>query len=130
MQGNGFHLMVEVVVFGQSYNMVVDTGASATVLDKSIVELHLAEVDILPSEHLSTGLGVSDMASFAINVQQLAIGSLELHDISVAVLDLSTIRQAYESLELPSFIGVLGGDILQKHKAVISYKKNTITFSS
>ena len=42
---------------------------------------------------------------------------------AAAVLDLSTISHAYSSLNLPPVIGVLGGDILQRYKAIINYKK-------
>ena len=38
LNDDGFHLLVEVVVFGQSYQAVLDTGASKTVFDKETIE--------------------------------------------------------------------------------------------
>ncbi|MDB5141825.1 MAG: clan aspartic protease, partial [Mucilaginibacter sp.] len=48
----------------------------------------------------------------------------------VAVLDLSSINIAYRQLNHPEVLGVLGGDILMKYKAVIDYGKETIRFKT
>jgi hypothetical protein len=123
LQNDGFHLLVEVVVFGQSYNVVLDTGASKTVLDKTGVENHIASEDLLSSDKLSTGLGTNSMESFILHLPALHIGKLKLEHFEAAVLDLSSISLAYENLQLPPVLGVLGGDILQQYKAVIDYNK-------
>jgi predicted aspartyl protease len=114
---------VEVVVFGQSFHAVLDTGASKTVFDKGTVEKHKMDGELRASDKLSTGLGTNTMESHTIILPILKIGKLKLKHFEVAVLDLSTINQAYSALNLPPIIGVLGGDILYQHKAIISYKK-------
>lgn len=123
LQDDGFHLLVEVVVFGQIFNAVLDTGASKTVFDKTTVENHIEAGELLISDKLSTGLGTNTMESHTINLPVLKIGKLVLTNFEAAVLDLSTICYAYQNLNLPPVIGVLGGDILQRHKAVINYEK-------
>jgi predicted aspartyl protease len=127
LQNDGFHLLVEVVVFGQSFNVVLDTGASKTVLDKTTVESHIATGDLLCSDKLSTGLGTNTMESFILNLPALHIGKLELKNFQAAVLDLSSISMAYENLQLPPVIGVLGGDILQQYNALIDYSNLQLT---
>lgn len=128
LQHDGFHLLVEVKVFGQRFDMVLDTGASKTVFDKTTVEKHISAEDLLSSDHLSTGLGTTSMQSFTIRLPVLHIGKLKLHDFEAAVLDLSTISYAYEHLQLPPVIGVIGGDILQRYQATISYDKLQLKF--
>lgn len=123
LQNDGFHLLVEVVVFGHPFNVVLDTGASKTVLDKTSVENHISADDLLSSDKLSTGLGTNSMESFILHLPTLHIGKLKLENFEAAVLDLSSISMAYENLQLPPVIGVLGGDILQQYKAVIDYNK-------
>jgi len=123
LHDDGFHLLVEVSVFGEKFNAVLDTGASKTVLDKTTVEKYIAVEELLQSEKLSTGLGTSTMESHTVILPCLKIGKLKLEKFEVAVLDLSTISAAYETLNLPPVIGVLGGDILYSHNAVISYDK-------
>jgi hypothetical protein len=123
LNDDGFHLLVEVLVFGQSFHAVLDTGASKTVFDKATVEKHKIDGVLMPSDKLSTGLGTNTMESHTLIVPILKIGKLKLKNFEAAVLDLSTINQAYSELNLPPIIGVLGGDILYSHRAIISYKK-------
>jgi len=123
LHDDGFHLLVEVVVFGKKFNAVLDTGASKTVLDKTTVEKYISTEELRQSEKLSTGLGTSTMESHTVVLPFLKIGKLNLENFEAAVLDLSTISTAYELLNLPPVIGVLGGDILYGHGAVINYEK-------
>lgn len=123
LHNDGFHLLVEVVVFGQSFNVVLDTGASKTVFDKTVIVEHMKDAELTSSELLSTGLGTNSMESHTIILPALKIGKFKLKNFEAAVLDLSTISHAYSSLNLPPVIGVLGGDILNRYKAIINYKK-------
>ena len=52
---------------------------------------------------------------------------LLIDEFEVAVLDLSTINVAYRQLGHPEVLGVLGGDILMKYKAVVDYGQQTLT---
>jgi predicted aspartyl protease len=126
---DGFHLLVEVVVFGQNFKAVVDTGASKTVFDKELVELFVDKSSLVLSEKLSTGLGTNSMESFTLQVPEIKLGDLVITDIEVAVLDLSMINLAYEKLEIGKIIGVIGGDIFMKHGAAIDYGNCRMTFS-
>lgn len=123
LHDDGFHLLVEVVIFGKKFNAVLDTGASKTVLDKTTIEKYISTEELLQSEKLSTGLGTNSMESYTFVLPLLKIGKLKLKQFETAVLDLSTISTAYETLNLPPVIGVLGGDILHRHGAVINYEK-------
>lgn len=126
LQDDGFHLLVEVVVFGKPFNAVLDTGASKTVFDKTTIEKYVNPEELLASDKLSTGLGTNTMQSHTIVLPSLKIGKLKLKNFETAVLDLSMISTAYQTLDLPPVIGVLGGDILQTHQAVIDYKKSQL----
>ncbi|MBC8053694.1 MAG: clan AA aspartic protease [Sphingobacteriaceae bacterium] len=125
---DGFHLLVEVLVFGQLFKAVVDTGASRTVLDKNTVENYIDKDTLLASDKLSTGLGTNSMESYTLTIPRLIIGDLEIADFETAVLDLSMINIAYQSIEVGPIIGVIGGDILMKYQATISYSSQQLTF--
>jgi len=129
LNDDGFHPLVEVVLFNQTFKAVIDTGASRTVLDKATVETYVDETTLLMSDKLSTGLGTNSMESYTLSLEQLHIGDLLIHDIEVAVLDLSTINIAYETLSVTPVIGVIGGDILVKYNAIINYPLRKISFS-
>lgn len=128
-QDNGFHILVNVVVFGKKFKAVIDTGASRTVLDKSTVEKYISADMLNMSDQLSTGLGTNSMESHTLNIQKMNIGDLEIVDIDVAVLDLSTINAAFEQVSVKPVVGVIGGDILVNYKAIINYPMKKISFS-
>ena len=129
LQDDGFHILLEVVVFGKPFKAVLDTGASKSVFDKAIVEQHLhlhADMALQDTDMLSTGLGTTSMQSFILKVPDLQLGGLHLRRHEVAVLDLSSINFAYQQLEIDPVIGVIGGDILVKYGGIINYRNRTL----
>ncbi len=125
---DGYHILVEMQVFGKSFKAVVDTGASKTVFDKSTVEAHLVDEQLNITDRVSTGLGTTSMESFTFTVPDLQIGDLHLRQHEVAVLDLSSINFAYQNMALEPVIGVIGGDILVKHAAIVDYGRQELKF--
>ncbi|MDB5016379.1 MAG: clan aspartic protease [Mucilaginibacter sp.] len=123
---DGFHPLIEISVFGKPFTVVLDTGASKTAFDKDTLISAFEHTVLTVSDRLSTGLGTNNMASSTAIINDLYIGSFLIDEFEVAVLDLSTINIAYRQLGHPEILGVLGGDILMKYKAVIDYGKQTL----
>ncbi|EHQ25796.1 aspartyl protease family protein [Mucilaginibacter paludis] len=130
LQGDGYHPLVEVFIFGKTHLLVLDTGASKTAFDRELLQEANEEAEFLESDKLSTGLGTNSMASFTATIHDMQIGTLRIPAFEVAVLDLSTINHAYGQLNQPQVLGVLGGDILMQYKAVIDYGNETLTLIS
>jgi hypothetical protein len=122
----GFHIMANAEIFGIKFNMLVDTGASKTVFDKKNFMEEFPRESILSREELSTGLGTSSMESHLARVSLFKIGNLEIKDMDIALLDLSHIQKAYQSMHLPPISGVIGNDILVPYKAIIHYPQKKI----
>ncbi len=130
LQGDGFHLLVEVFVFGQSFKAVLDTGASKTALDMEIISGLAPEDQIIHvPDHHAIGLGTTTMERYFVVCPELKLGKLIIKDYEAPVFDLSAIKFAYDKLDLPPVIGVLGGDILKDYNGIIDYKKLTLTLS-
>ena len=125
LHDDGFHPLLDIRVYGRTFTVVLDTGASRTAFDKTILASH-EEALILESDKLSTGLGTNEMASFTAIIPELQIGDLIIENHQVAVLDLSTINIAYRQMNHPEVLGVLGGDILMKYKGVIDYGRKQL----
>ena len=124
MQEDGYHLLVNIIVFGKNFILVLDTGASKTAFDQSMVEAEGR--DFILSDRLSTGLGTNTMSSSTAIIHDMSVGDLLVEEFEVAVLDLSTINVAYEQLGHPKVLGVLGGELLMKYQAVIDYGKRQL----
>jgi len=128
MQEDGCHILVEAQLFGQSFKMVVDTGASKTVLDRAtLLRSGVSEDRFRNTEILSSGLGTNTMQSFILEVPEIGIGGWQIRGFLAAVLDLSAINHAYAQMDLAPVVGVLGGDILRRYGAQIDYRKLLLT---
>ena len=123
---DGFHPLLNIKVFGKHFTVVLDTGASKTAFDKTMLFQAYEHAIVTMSDRLSTGLGTNNMESSTAIITDLYIGKLLIDEFEVAVLDLSTINIAYGQLGHPEVLGVLGGDILMKYKAVIDYGKEKL----
>ncbi|MDN3583780.1 retropepsin-like aspartic protease [Mucilaginibacter flavus] len=126
LHDDGYHPLVEVILFGKTFIMVLDTGASKTAFDQAILAEASTATSITASDRLSTGLGTNNMESFTATIKGMRIGKFKIDAFEVAVLDLSTINVAYSQMGHPQVLGVLGGDILMKYKAVIDYGKQVM----
>ena len=121
LQSEGFHPLIAVTLFGKGFILVLDTGASKTAFDKTLLFEANPSILMNLTDRLSTGLGTNSMVSFTAVINDLTIGDLLIEEFEAAVLDLSAINIAYAQLNHPQVLGVLGGDILAKYKAVIDY---------
>lgn len=121
LQDDGFHLLVEIVVFGQKLLAVVDTGASRSVFDKRFIETHITNLETTEETHATTLFTTS--STLQASIPKLKIGALILKNYETVALDLETVNQAYEGLGHPPIAAIVGGDLLLKYNAIINYKK-------
>ena len=123
IEGDGFHLMVNGEINGNSIRLLVDTGASKSVFDKNRISEILGNEDFESMEQLSTGLGTNTMQSEMADIDSFSIGKVVIKDSPVVILDLSHVNESYEMIGDKGIDGVLGSDFLEYHNAVIYYKK-------
>lgn len=126
LEGDGFHLLLDAEVAGKTFKLVLDTGASKTVFDQGIVESLIGAEHVLASERTSTGLGATDIPSFTAVIDRISLTGLDLYAQDVAILNLSTINDAYQKLLNEPILGVLGSDILMARRAIIDFHKRTV----
>ncbi len=121
LQNDGFHLLVEIVVFGEKLFAVLDTGASRSVFDKALMEKHVAELELTEGSQAATIFSTETTATGII--PKLNIGKLVLKHYHAVALDLQCVTDTYLSLGYPSISGIIGGDILMEYNAKIDYQK-------
>ena len=128
IEDDGFHLLIRAKINGKKANLIIDTGASRTVFDETLIKNYLPEEynDFETNEKLSTGLGTNTMKSSAFSLKSLKIGDLNIENYMAVILDLTNINDSYTKLKLPKIHGVIGGDLLSKYKAIIYYKAKNL----
>jgi hypothetical protein len=125
----GFHLVVKARINNKKANLLIDSGASNTVFDKTLIGDFLPKETLHLHEKLSTGLGTNSMKSESAVIQKLELGKLVIQSYQAVILDLSHVNASYKAMKLKPIEGVLGGDILKKYNAVINYKKKTLVLT-
>jgi hypothetical protein len=104
-------------------NVLIDTGASQTVMDLNRMRIFSSETQFEQSAQTSKGLGTDGMESFHFTIRQFILGDLDLEKMEVMLLDLKHVNGSYQQLGLPPIDMVIGGDLLQRYAAVIDYAK-------
>ena len=126
IEDDGFHLTIVARINGKSVQMLIDTGASRTVFDKKRSLRFVGESNHEPHDKLSTGLGTNTMKTHIANLKKVRIGDLLIENFEAVLLDLEHVNDSYEKLGLTPIDGVLGSDLLVKHKAVINFGKKEL----
>ena len=122
IEGEGFHVMVEGSIHGKEAHFLIDTGASRSVFDPKTISTFIDDLTFEKKEGMTAGVGSSDLESAVFTIDQMQLGELKIHDYQAVALDLENIHEMYAKLGLPQIDGIIGGDLLKRHKAVINYR--------
>ncbi len=131
IEGDGFHLMLNIRINRKKANMLLDTGASRTVFDTESILRFLPEKReaFEKNEKLSTGLGTNTLESQITELKSIKIGDLRIKNYRAVFLNMSHVNESYSKLGLPAIDGVIGSDLLTEHKAIIDYGKKLLRLS-
>jgi hypothetical protein len=105
----------------------VDTGASKTVFDKNLQNHYFPEIST--EEIHSVGIGENPMICQNAILKPFLLGNFKVENLNVAIINLSSINKYYSRAANFEICGLIGGDFLMKHKAVIDYKRKIITLN-
>lgn len=125
---NGYHVMARGNINGLTTNILIDTGASRTVLDRRRTSFYCGNKPLRSHDKYFTGVGVEMMETQALVIPQLNIGPFEVRQLEVLVIDLQGVNKSYAALDLPRIDMVMGGDLLVHYHGVIDYVRKELTF--
>jgi hypothetical protein len=114
------HFEVQAVVNGLSARLLVDTGASRTVIARASISRF--ELAITESDEKAGGVGTAEHAVAYGVVETLELQSFHISLLPVGVIDLSHVNQALEAHGGRSIDGAIGGDLMGSRAAVIDYQ--------
>lgn len=126
LESDNYHLIVpSKFQNGTNGNWVIDTGASKTVFDKNLAAYFLPGDEEAEDLH-SAGINDEPIKTSIGYLKPFLIGTLEVAEMKVAILDMSHINELYSKVTKLKICGLIGSDFLLKHKAVINYRKSTL----
>jgi len=126
LQDNGFHILVEIVVFGEKLFAVLDTGASRSVFHKALLEKHIS--DLQENDEQQAATIFSSATTLVGTIPLLQIGKLKLPNYETVAIDLQSVSDTYLQMGQPAIAGIIGGDILMEYNCKIDYKKQLLRF--
>ena len=124
-EDNSYHLFVSGVIDGRKYDLLIDTGASHTIFDATLIpETPLDET--VHQEIQSAGIHAGELKSSIGHIKMFKLGDLERVNWTVVLIDLSHVNDLYRRFSDKRVAGLIGSDFLLKHKAIIDYKKREL----
>lgn len=129
IEEDGFHIISTITINHQPAVVIIDTGASKSVFDENRIEKFVNHHDFKKQDKLSSGLGTNTMESKSVHIDALQLNDLEIKGYNATLLNLEHVNASYQKLDLLPIDGIIGGDILTAHHAVIDYRKKTITLT-
>jgi predicted aspartyl protease len=126
LNGKGCHIMCNAYIDGYKMNLIIDTGASLTVLDKNRLQKINPARKMERCQDSFSGIGTSKVETFTTIIEEIIFDGFSLNQLHVMVIDLSAINAVYSSLDLDRADGVIGGELLRKLKARIDYSENIL----
>lgn len=126
LENESFHLLIRCKVnASHEGDLVVDTGASKTVLDRNFVPAYEVFENQI-SEIKSRGLGEGSLITEMVKIDSFQLGDLLVNDFHCALIDLAGINEMYREHCHREICGLLGSDFLLKHRGIIDYGRQIL----
>jgi hypothetical protein len=127
LEPDNYHIVIKGKIEKTPVHLVIDTGASHSCFDLNFVRSLNQDAHISDNDGMNVGVGSSDFESKITILQNFKIGNLKIKEYKVVLIDLENINMAYRSIKLSEVQGIIGGDFLKKHSAVINYHEKELT---
>lgn len=120
----GYHILCRLHIKNKEYRMLVDTGASLTMLDNKNID----EVSdgVIESESKSAGFGKGNIVSKFVNINEMRLGDIIISNFKMMFIDFKNLNDFFKMNNQPLIDGVIGGDILYDYDTIIDYKKREL----
>jgi predicted aspartyl protease len=121
---DGFNLYVNAAINGTAAKLMIDTGASGTMLHYSF--LGPMRVRLRETSMTSVPVNLKQSRVRAARLRKLSVGSVNITGTKVGVLDLGGLVQRGPRQDSRPVAGLLGSEILRRHHGIIDFGTRTL----
>ena len=121
-----YHLFVRGTINGKKCDLLIDTGASQTVFDSTLIPELTEDEYGTPKEIQSTGINAGELNSKLGSIRKFKLGKINYRDWQVVLIDLSHVNNMYQKFSDKCIAGLIGSDFLLDYKAIIDYKRKEL----
>ena len=122
---DSYHLFIGSLIDGCHYDLLIDTGASHTIFEESLVP-QMPDDGVIERKIESAGIQAGELKSSFGIISEFQLGDLKRTDWTVVLIDLSHVNNMYSKLTHKRVAGLIGSDFLLKYNAIIDYKKREL----
>lgn len=123
LEPESYHILVDATINGEPVKLIVDSGASRSVLDKIYDSGQRIEG---VSDTVAVGF-MSDNVNIEIaSIPNLLVAGVKFNDFPIALADLSSLRELYKSITGLNVAGLLGCDFLVRNVSSINFRAKKI----
>ena len=123
LEPNSYHILVNASINSSIVKLIVDTGASRSVIDKAFD----SGIRVDGIEETSAIGFMSDRINVALSlIPELLIENLQFDEFPVAIADLSSLREVYLNITDLNIGGLLGSDFLVRNVSSINFSTKKI----
>lgn len=128
LETSSFHPLIEGKLNGQTINLIIDTGASRTVLSNKLT-VGAQVISNENEEAFAAGINAERMVVKQVKIERIEIDGVEFTEMVVFSTDLDAISNLYEEMAGLTIDGLIGCDFLLQNKAIIDFSSNTISLN-
>jgi predicted aspartyl protease len=121
------HYSVEGMAGSVPFDLIIDTGASHTLIDQQRAQRFEMQTEAGGSRATGVG-GTLDQRVRSGKLDDVSLGTLRMSSLPVRVLDLSHINGVLSNMGGKPVDGIIGADVLSAQKAVIDYGSGSVFF--
>ena len=122
---NSNHILIECEINHVSGIFLVDTGASNSCINYLSASKFNIEFEVSNEKASSATDEINEIFNSKENI--LKIGDFQKNDFDLVLFDMTFINNSLKEKGVSEVDGIIGGDILNKLKACINYKKKEIS---
>jgi len=126
LDANGVHILLDCKI-GKSMQdayIIIDTGASKSVIDSSTITTD--DYTVIETEKIESSQLTEMVSGQIISIRNIQLGKFNFTNFEALTMPLNHINSIYSKFVNKPIAGLLGGDFLIKHKVVINYKMRRI----
>ena len=124
-EDNSYHLFVNGSINGRECDFLIDTGASHTIFDATLIP-EAPDSEMQNHDIQSAGILAGELKSSIGMINHFKLGDLQRKDWMVVLIDLTHVNDLYKRFINKRAAGLIGSDFLLKHHALIDYKKSEL----
>lgn len=125
LEPNSYHILVKGTIGRRAINLIVDSGASRTVIDKQLAGT-LRTQPLKIENPIAAGFMADQVPVDLVRVSSIRLANHPFRNIEVIVADLSGINELYSRMAGISIHGLIGCDFLLKHISSIGFKHHKL----